>query len=174
MYILWWVKYNTTHSVFLTWYQSHCSDLFLAVLSSLVWLPFLTTLPPSQLPPQPLTVEPPMSSSRHPWVPNLQPPSLRSFTLHRPLLFVSQLQILLRLRFWRYHWDHPAPIYTLVEASMPSETARASTRRSKLLFRWSRATRAPTRCSFLSRAVTRPHAPHAPQQYRWRHCWRQP
>ena len=57
------------------------------------------------------------------------------------------------------------------------------TRHSKLLFRWSCATRAPTRRSFFSRAstrrhapprvVTRPHVPHAHQQYRWHHCWRQ-
>ena len=34
----WETQYNI--SVFLTWYQSHCSDLFLAVLSLLVWLFF--------------------------------------------------------------------------------------------------------------------------------------
>ena len=118
-------------------------------LSNLVFISvtsfLLLTLPPSQLPPQPLAVEPPTSSSRRPWVPDLQPPLLRSFTLHRPLLFVSLLRILLRFHFWRYHWDRPAPIYTLVEASLPSETARAPTCRSKLLWRWSRATRATTR-----------------------------
>ena len=31
-----------------------------------------------------------MSSSRHPWVPNLQLPSLRNFTLHKPLPFASR------------------------------------------------------------------------------------
>ena len=135
-------------------------------LSSLVFISvafFLTTLPPSQLPPQLLAVEPPTSSSRRPWVPDLQPPLLSSFTLHRPLLFASPLQVFLRLRFWRYHWVLPAPIYTLVEASPPSETVRAPTRRSKLLFCRSRAT---TRCSFFSRAYTCRHLPptrrHAP------------
>ena len=108
-------------------------------------------LPPSQLPPQPLAVEPPTSSSRRPWVPNLQSPSLRSFTLHRPLLFASLLRILLRFHFWRYHWDRPAPIYTFVKSSPPSETARTPTRRSKILRRWSRTTRASTRCHALSR-----------------------
>ena len=34
------MKYNTNPLVFLTWYQSHCSDLYLAVLSLLVWLLF--------------------------------------------------------------------------------------------------------------------------------------
>ena len=34
------MKYNTNPLLFLTWYQSHCSDLFLAVLSLLVWLFF--------------------------------------------------------------------------------------------------------------------------------------
>ena len=38
MYILVLEKYNIIHSVFLTWYQSHCSDIFLAVLSLLVLL----------------------------------------------------------------------------------------------------------------------------------------
>ena len=71
-------------------------------LSSLVFIsvtPFSTLLPPSQQPPQPFTVEPSMSSSRRPWVPDLQPLSLRSFTLPRPLPFASPLQILIRLRF---------------------------------------------------------------------------
>ena len=151
-------------------------------LSSLVFISvtsFLTTLPPLQLPSQPLAVEPPTSSSRRPWVPDLQLPLLRSFTLHRPLLFASPLQILLRLRFWRYHWDRPAPIYTLVEASKKSEIARAPTRRSKLLFRRSCAIRAPTRRSFFSCTVT---CRHAPQQVSLTslltsalvatHCWR--
>ena len=74
-------------------------------LSSLVFIsmtPFSTSLPPSQQPPQPFTDEPPTSSSRRPWVPDLQPLSLRSFTLPRPLPFASPLQILIRLRFWRY------------------------------------------------------------------------
>ena len=74
-------------------------------------------------------------------------------------LFASPLQILLRLHFWRYYWDRPAPIYTLVEASPQSETARASTRRSKLMFCRSRTTCAPTYRSFFSRATTRRHSP---------------
>ena len=100
-------------------------DLFLAVLSLLVWLIFSTLLPPSQQSSQPFAVEPPTSSSRRPWVSDLQPPSLRSFTLHRPLLFASPLQILLRLQFWRYHRDHLVSIYILVKALTPLETARA-------------------------------------------------
>ena len=66
-----------------------------------------------------------MSSNRRLWVPNLQPLSLRSPTLHKPLHVSSPPWILLRLRFYRYHWDRLAPIYTLVEASKPSEIARA-------------------------------------------------
>ena len=71
-------------------------------LSSLVFIsvtPFSTSFPPSQQPPQPFAIEPSTSSSRRPWVPDLQPPLLRSFTLHRPLPFVSPLQTLLWLRF---------------------------------------------------------------------------
>ena len=99
-------------------------------LSSLVFIsvtPFSTSLPPSQQPPQSFAIEPPTSSNRRPWVPDLQSPSLRSFTLHRPLPFASPLQILLRLRFWKYHKDRLASIYIPVKASMPSETARAPT-----------------------------------------------
>ena len=163
-------------------------------LSSLVFISvtsFSTSLPPSQQPPQPLAVEPSTSSNHRPWDLDLQPP-LRSFTFHRPLPFASPLQILLRLRLWRYHWDRLAPIYTLVEASMPSKTTRAPTRRSKVLLHWScvprafhvplhiwvfsyvlpRATtsgQAPlTRLHALSRAST--HLNHS----RWRHCWHQP
>ena len=96
-------------------------------ISSLVFIsvtPFSTSLPPSQQLPQPLAVEPSTSSNHRPWDLDLQPP-LRSFTFHRPLPFASPLQILLRLRLWRYHWDCLAPIYILVEPSTPSKIARA-------------------------------------------------
>ena len=131
-------------------------------LSSFVFIsvtPFSTSLPPSQQSSQPFAVEPPTSSSRHPWVPDLQPPSLRSFTLHRPLPLTSPLQILLRLRFWRYHRDRLVQIYKIVKALMPSEIACAFMRRSKVLFRWSRAPRASTHRHFRSRAITRFHVP---------------
>ena len=117
-------------------------------LSSLVFISvthflfFSTSLPPSQQPPQPFAVEPPTSSSRRPWVPNLQLPLLRSFTLHRPLPLASPLQTLLWLRFWSYHRDRLASIYKTMKASTPSETACAPTRRSKFLYGWSRAPRA--------------------------------
>ena len=101
-------------------------------LNSLVFISvtpfFSTSLPPSQPPPQPFAVEPPTSSSRRPWVPDLQQPLLRSFTLHRPLPLASSLQTLLRLRFRSYHRDRLAPIYKTVEDSTSSETARAPTR----------------------------------------------
>ena len=109
-------------------------------LSSFVFISvthFSTSLPPSQQPLQPFVDESLTSFSRRPWVPDLQPPSLRSFTPHRPLPFTSPLQILLRLCFWRYHRDHLAPIYILVKASTSSETIRAPTHCSKVLFRWS-------------------------------------
>ena len=126
-------------------------------LSSLVFIsvtPFSTSLPPSQQPPQSFTIEPPTSSNHRPWVPDLQPPSLRSFTLHRPLPFASPLQILLWLRFWRYHRDRLAPIYIPMKASTPSETARAPTRRSKVLFCWPRALRASTCLQYCSNHLT--------------------
>ena len=107
-----------------------------------------------------------MNLRRHPAVPDLQPLSLRNFTLHIPLPFTSLLQILLWLRFWRYHKDRLASIYTLMKASMPSETARAPARRSKALFHWSRTTRtfhAPLHIWVFShvppRTVASSHAP---------------
>ena len=58
-------------------------------LSSLVFIsvtPFSTLLSPSQQSPQPFAVESQTSSSHRPWVLDLQLPSLRNFTLHRPTL----------------------------------------------------------------------------------------
>ena len=129
-------------------------------LSSIVFIgvtPFSTSLPLSQQPLQPLAVEPLKSSSRCPWVSNLQPPSLRSFILQRPLPLASPPQILLRLHFWRYHWDCLTSIYTLVEASKPSETSRAPTHHSKVLFR---SARASTRHYTSGLFLTCYHAPH--------------
>ena len=121
---------QTNLPVFLTWYQSHYSNLFLAILSLLAWLLFFSTsLPPSQPPLQPFAVEPPTSSSRRPWVPNLQQPLLRSFTLHRPLPLALLSQTLLRLQFWSYHRDRLALIYKTVKDSTSLETAHAPTRR---------------------------------------------
>ena len=128
-------------------------------LNNLVFIsvtPFPTSLLPSQQPLQPFAVEPPTSPSRRPWIPDLQPPSLRSFTLHKPLPFASPLQTLLRLRFWRYHRDRLAPIYKIVKASTPLETVCAPTRRSKFLYGWSRAPRAVSSDHAFPRAVTCP------------------
>ena len=160
-------------------------------LSSLVFISvtpffFSISLPPSQQPPQSFAVEPPTSSSRRPWVLDLQPPSLRSFTLHRPLTLASPLQTLLQLRFWCYHRDRLAPIYKTVKASTPSETARAPTRRSKFLYGWSHAPHAVTHLQALPHAATHRHAlPRACTRKfspadispRWHHhchviCWR--
>ena len=69
------MKYNTTHSVFLTWYQSHCSNflvscslvllVFSAASTSVVSKPFHCPLPTAPLPSEVLRVEspPPESSS---------------------------------------------------------------------------------------------------------------
>ena len=128
-------------------------------LISLVFIsvtPFSTSLLPSQQLPQPLTVEPPTSSSRCPWVPDLQPLPLRSFTLQRPLLFASLPQILLRLISCRYHWDRLASIYTLVEALKPSKTTWAFMRHLKVLHCSSRA---PRTTAHLGCITMRSHAP---------------
>ena len=144
-------------------------------LSSLVFISvtpfFSTSLPPSQQPPQPFAVEPPTSFGCRPWVPNLQPPSLKSFTLHRPLLLASPLQTLLRLRFWSHHRDRLAPIYKTVKASTPSETARAPTRRSKFLYGWSRVPRAVTRLQAPPRARFLLLTSALGNVICWRHRW---
>ena len=183
MYIIW--LWNTIQSFSISNMVSE--PLFWPFLSSLVFISvthFSTLLLPSQQPPQPFVVEPSTSSSCHPWVSDLQPPSLRNFTLHRPLPFASLLQILLRSRFWRYHRDRLVPIYTLVKALTLSETARTPTRHSKALFCWSRAPRASIcRCTFgfsltclhapllqvtcLSRTIMRSYTP---PPFCWRHC----
>ena len=156
-------------------------------LSSLVFIsvtPFSTSLPPSQQPPHPFTVEPPSSSSRRPWVPDLQPPLLRSFTLHRPLPLASPLQTLLRLRFWSYHRNRLALIYKTVKDSTSSETAHAPTRRQNFLYGWSCAPRvartlhAPPRACFLllKSALVTSSATSSANIICWRHltriCWR--
>ena len=134
-------------------------------LSSLVFISvtpfffFSTSLPPSQQPPQPFAVEPPTSSSRRPWVPDLQLPLLRSFTLHRLLPLASPLQTLLQLRFWSYHRDRLVPIYKTLKASTPSKPTRAPMHCSKFLYGWSRASRTAICLQDPSRAVTRRHAP---------------
>ena len=100
-------------------------------LSSIVFIgatPFSTSLLPSQQSSQPFAIEPPTSSSCCLWVPDLQSLSLRSPTSHRPLHVSSLPWILLWLHFCRYHWDRLAPIYTLVVALQPSDTARAAQR----------------------------------------------
>ena len=99
-----------------------CNLVFIGVT------PFSILLLPSQQSPQPFAVEPLTSSSHCLWVPDLQPLSLRSPTPHKPLHMSSPPWILLRLRFYKYHGDHLALIYTLVEASQPSETAHGLTR----------------------------------------------
>ena len=131
----------------------------LVFISVILFFFFSTSLLPSQQPPQLFAVEPPTSSSCRPWVPDLQLPLLRSFTLHRPLPLASPLQTLLRLWFWSYHRDRLAPIYKTMKASTPSETAHTPTRRSKFLYGWSRAPRASKLCHAPSLAVTLRHAP---------------
>ena len=142
-------------------------------LSSLVFISvthfffFSTSLLPSQQPPQPFAVEPPTSSSRRPWVLDLQPPSLRSFTLHRPLPLASPLQTLLRLRFWSYHRDRLALIYKTVKASTPLETARATQSFCTVDHAFHVLSHTSRLRHALPRTVTRLHAPRFS-------CWRQP
>jgi len=99
---------------------------FLSILVFIGVTPFSTSLSPSQQLSQPLAVEPPTSSNRCLWVPDLQLLSLKISTPHRPLHVSSPPWILLQSHFWRYHWDRLESIYTSVEASKSSETIRAA------------------------------------------------
>ena len=141
MYILW--LWNTTQSFSIS--NMVLEPLLWPLLSSLVFISvtqFSTSLSPSQQSPQPLTVEPPTAFNCCLWVPDLQSLSLRSPTPHRPLHESSLPWILLRLHFYKYHCDRLVSIYTSVESSQSSETARTFTRRPKLLCQ---SPRAPTR-----------------------------
>ena len=132
----------------------------------------LLTLPPSQLPPQPIAVEPPTSSSRRPWVPDLQPPSFRSFTLQQTTALCITAANIAPISFLKVPLRSSCADLHIRGASSSSETSRALTRRSKLLLRRSRATRAATRRIFKPRAVTRRRLAatrlHAPSRARTR------
>ena len=152
MYILW--LWNTTQSFSIS--NMVLEPLLWPLLSSLVFISvtqFSTSLSPSQQSPQPLTVEPLMPFSCRLWVPDLQPLSLRSPTPYRPLHKSSLPWILLRLHFYKYHWDRLVSIYMSVETSQSSETARTFTCHSKLL-------------------CQSPRTPHAVLSSNWRHMWR--
>ena len=134
MYILLLVKYNTIHSIFLTRYQSYCSDIFLAVLSLFGVTPNSQSLSLSQLPCnhsslnlRRLLV---IVSSSRPTTTIVK----ESHTTRTNAIIVVAVN-LARLCFCKYHYDHLALIYSIVEVLQPSKRSRALTRRLSNLHR---------------------------------------
>ena len=134
MYILLLVKYNTIHSVFLTWYQSHCSDLFLVVLSLFGVTPNSQLLPLSQL----QCSHSPLNLRRLSVIISSSRPTTtiikESHTTRTNAIIVAVVN-LARLCFSRYHCDHLASVYSIVEVLQPSKRSRALTRHPSNLHR---------------------------------------
>ena len=145
IFFYWEIQYNLP--VFLTWYQSHCFDFFLAVLSSLVLLHSqhhfrhhnrrcsLSSLNLRRLPTLPLGSGPAAAI--------VEESNTAQITAH-----VIPPWLLLRSNLWWYHWDRLETIYSSVKALPSSELPRAL-----------------TRClNFLRQRITRCHAPHTPSR----------
>ena len=144
MYIFSWR--NTIYTnlpVFLTWYQSHNSDLFLAVLSLLVLFHsqhrFCHHNSHCSLSLLNLRCLPSLSLGSKPASVVVEESNTAQITTH-----VIPQRLLLRSNFWWYHWDRLEMIYPSVKALPSSELPRALTRR----------------LNFLRQRTTR-HTPHA-------------
>ena len=158
------MKYNTNLLVFLTWYQSHCSDLFLAVLSLLVWLLFFNIA-------SAITTT---AAAFRCWTSDvIQSSSLGS----GPAVAVVKEFHTAQTTAAHITATNIAPITVL---KLPQRSSRVDlqnrerfnvigdhTRPSKFLYSWSCAPRAARTLNASSRAATRCHAPAFS-------CWRQP
>ena len=163
MYIFSLKKYNTNLLVFLTWYQSHCSDLFLAVLSLLVWLLFFLNIASA------ITTT---AAAFRRWTSDvIQPSSLGS----APAVAVVKEFHTKQTTAARITATNIAPI-TVLKLPQRSSCADLQNRESlnavgdrthphapfKVLYGWSHAPRTVTRLQALPCAYTRRHAlPHA-------------
>ena len=138
-FITWEIQY--IHSVFLTWYQSHCFVFFLAVLSLFGVTSDSLLLPLSQLLLLLFAVKPLMHLNICLW--------FRTCNHHR--WGVSRLEdhyqkslppwILLRLHFCKYQYDWVLPIYWTMEILLSLEPSHASTCLQKILHRDHMSTR---------------------------------
>ena len=127
MYILLRVKYNTIHLVFLTWYQSHCSKLFLclAVWSLLVFFT-ASTSPVSKLFVFLLTASP-LSE-----VLKVESPLLEAlFVAAKDHYLLRSVHCDLLLWHQKYHSVDPKLIYSTLPELAPSDHSHAITRRLK-------------------------------------------
>ena len=124
------IQYNLP--VFLTWYQNHCSDFFLAVLSLLVLLHsqhrFRHHNRRCSLSPLNLRCLPSLSLGSGPAAAIVEESNTAQVTAH-----VIPPWLLLRSNLWWYHWDRLETIYSSVKALPSSELPRAFTRRLNFL-----------------------------------------
>ena len=156
MYIFSWRNIIYTNlPVFLTWYQSHSSDLFLAVLSLLVLFHFQHHFrhhnSHCSLSPLNLQRLPSLSLGSKPAVAIVEESNTAQITAHVILPW-----LLLRSNFWWYHWDRLETIYPSVKATQSSKPTRALTRRLKFLLQR------------LTHSMRHTHLPSSS----WRHPWR--
>ena len=146
----------TNLPVFLTWYQSHSSDLFLAVLSLLVLFHsqhrFRHHNSHCSLSLLNLRCLPSLSLGSEPAAVVVEESNTAQITTH-----VIPPRLLLQSNFWWYHWDRLEMIYPSVKALPSSELPCALTRR----------------LNFLRQRTTRhaPRATRAVQSSSWRHPW---
>ena len=145
MYIFSWRNtIYTNFPVFLTWYQSHSSDLFLAILSLLVLFHsqhrFRHHNSHCSLSLLNLRCLPSLSLGSEPVAAVVEESNTAQITTH-----VISLRLLLRSNFWWYHRDRLETIYPSVKALPSSELPRALT----------------SCLNFLRHAL---HAPHAPSK----------
>ena len=147
------IQYNLL--VFLTWYHSHCSDFFFAVLFSLVLFQTHNCFRLYNC----CCNHSPLNLWRVSVIVScfgLVAAVIQSLeTTAIPLPLWS----LLRLCFCKYHQDRPPPIYPLVETWPSLELPRAVTRHQKILCKSSRVPRAIMLRHALSDFSTRLHAP---------------
>ena len=147
------IQYNLP--VFLTWYQNHCFDFFLAVLSLLVLLHsqhrFCHHNRRCSLSPLNLRRLPSLSLGSGPAAAIVEESNTAQVTTH-----VIPPWLLLRSNLWWYHWDRLETIYSSVKALPSSELPRTS--RAAWIF-----------------CINAPRAPCATctiQSSSWRHLWR--
>ena len=130
MSLIYEIQYN--YSVFLIRYQSHCSDLFLEVLSLLVLLHsqhcFRHHNSRCSLSPLNLRRLPSLSLGSGPVAAVFEESNIARITAH-----VIPPRLLLQSNFWWYHWDRLETIYPSGKALPSSELPRALTCRLNFL-----------------------------------------
>ena len=160
MSLIYEIQYN--YSVFLIRYQSHCSDLFLEVLSLLVLLHsqhcFRHHNSRCSLSPLNLRRLPSLSLGSGPVAAIVEESNIARITAH-----VIPPRLLLQSNFWWYHWDRLETIYSSGKALPSSELPRALTRRLNFLHQCTmRSTHHTRHPKFKLTSPVTSSAPHQP------------